>query len=100
MTGFGGPLSEDWIERRKDLNVLILARMRGLGMRPALSAFAGHVPEKFGTLHPTANVSRSPDWANFDRANPKTAAFADVYLLISFPPNRFHAPKINFMLPK
>ena len=48
MKGFGGPLTEDWMEKRRDLNIKMLARMRGLGiMTPALSAFAGHVPANF-----------------------------------------------------
>ena len=34
------------MEKRKDLNIKMLARMRGLGMKPALSAFAGAVREE------------------------------------------------------
>jgi hypothetical protein len=44
MKGFGGPLTQSWLDQRKALNVQMLARMRGLGMKPALSAFAGHAP--------------------------------------------------------
>eukprot|EP01046_Picozoa_sp_COSAG06_P026652 COSAG06_NODE_2305_length_7115_cov_29.912628_4_plen_250_part_00 len=80
MRGFGGPLTEDWMEKRKDLNIKMLARMRGLGMKPALSAFAGHVPANFSKHVPTANVSRSPNWANFNNAG-ITTNFSDVYLV-------------------
>ena len=37
IKGFGGPLTADWMEKRRDLNIKMLARMRGLGMTPALS---------------------------------------------------------------
>ena len=36
-------------------------------MKPALSAFAGHVPANFTTKFPNANISRSPNWANFNK---------------------------------
>ena len=81
MRGFGGPLSEDWMVKRRDLGVRIINRMRELGMTPALGAFAGHVPAAFATSYPTAKITRSPDWAGFDAGNPDTAAFADVFLL-------------------
>lgn len=80
MRGFGGPLTEDWMEKRKDLNIKMLARMRGLGMKPALSAFAGHVPANFTKFVPAANVSRSPNWANFNN-NGITTNFSDVFLV-------------------
>ena len=47
--GFGGPLSDDWMVKRRDLGVRILNRMRELGMTPALGAFAGHVPAAFAS---------------------------------------------------
>ena len=50
-------------------------------MKPALGAFAGHVPAAFAAKYPSAKISRSPDWANFEAAAPDTAAYADVYLL-------------------
>jgi len=28
MKGFGGPLTEDWMEKRKALNIKMLSRMR------------------------------------------------------------------------
>jgi hypothetical protein len=80
MKGFGGPLTEDWMEKRRDLNIKMLARMRGLGMTPALSAFAGHVPANFTKYVPTANVSRSPNWANFNLGG-NTNLFSDVFLV-------------------
>ena len=81
MKGFNGPLSTHWLESRKALALQILSRMRGLGMTPALGAFAGHVPSIFAQKFPDAKLSRSPDWANWDKNNPSTAAYSDVYLL-------------------
>ena len=78
---FGGPLSDEWIEGRRQLALQVLGRMRALGMTPALGGFSGHVPKAFVDRYPNASVSRSPDWGNFKKDDPKTAAFADVYLL-------------------
>eukprot|EP01062_Namystynia_karyoxenos_P058893 TRINITY_DN50349_c0_g1_i1.p1 TRINITY_DN50349_c0_g1~~TRINITY_DN50349_c0_g1_i1.p1 ORF type:complete len:862 (+),score=324.47 TRINITY_DN50349_c0_g1_i1:79-2586(+) len=65
MQGWGGPITMNWLTQRRDLQLKILARMRGLGMTPALSAFAGHVPAAFAAKHPQAKVSKSPPWAGF-----------------------------------
>ena len=40
MRGWGGPISMEWLDARRDLQIKILGRMRGLGMTPVLSAFA------------------------------------------------------------
>ena len=37
---WGGPLPIPWIDKQAALQVQLLARMRELGMRPVLSAFA------------------------------------------------------------
>lgn len=39
-----GPLSQNWINSQKALQLQILAYMRAIGMTPVLPAFAGHVP--------------------------------------------------------
>jgi len=39
--------------------------MLDFGMIPALPAFAGHVPDAFKTVHPSANVTKSSRWAGF-----------------------------------
>lgn len=81
IRGWGGPITLDWLEKRRDLQIQILTRMRGLGMRPVLSAFAGHVPAALVSKFPNSKFSRSPDWANFDGGLPVTAPYADVYLV-------------------
>eukprot|EP00051_Salpingoeca_urceolata_P011079 m.136572 g.136572 ORF g.136572 m.136572 type:complete len:913 (-) comp16976_c2_seq5:202-2940(-) len=67
MQGWGGGGARDleWFEARKALQLQVLSRMRGLGMRPVLPAFAGHLPSAFAKQYPHANTSTSPEWANF-----------------------------------
>lgn len=66
IDGMGGPLPVSWINQRKELQVKILKRMRGLGMKPVLQAFTGHVPESLKELYPKANIFQIEDWAGVD----------------------------------
>eukprot|EP00040_Diaphanoeca_grandis_P013834 m.69908 g.69908 ORF g.69908 m.69908 type:complete len:890 (+) comp24154_c0_seq1:29-2698(+) len=101
MRGWGGPITMEWLTMRRDLQIQVLARMRGLGMRPVLSAFAGHIPKSFQTKYPNAKITRSPDWANFDAGINVTAPYADVYMLEPTDPlfaeigNKFIAAQIQ-----
>ncbi len=63
IDGLGGPLPENWILQRRDLQKKILKRMRDLGMKPVLQAFTGHVPKALKTLYPSANIFQIEDWA-------------------------------------
>ena len=45
-----------------------------------IQAFAGHVPGNFTKMFPKANISRSPNWANFNRGG-NTEMFSDVFLV-------------------
>ena len=65
MRGWGGPLTQSWMNAQKNLQIQVLARQRGLGMRPVLGAFAGFVPAAFATRYPHAKLTRAPAWANF-----------------------------------
>ena len=80
MRGWGGPLSEAWMAAQKNLQLLILARQRSLGMRPVLGAFAGFVPSAFATKYPQAKLNRAPAWANFAKE------YGEVYQLDSTDP--------------
>jgi alpha-N-acetylglucosaminidase len=60
MRGWGGPLTQEWMESQRDLQKLIVARQRGLGMRPVLAAFAGFVPGAFKVHYPNATLRRAP----------------------------------------
>ena len=63
IDGLGGPLPENWILQRKELQKKILERMRQLGMKPVLQAFTGHVPKALKELYPAANIFQIEDWA-------------------------------------
>jgi len=58
--------TEACIVDQYNLQLLILARMRSLGMKPALTAFAGHVPYAITRYYPDADVTPSPNWFGSD----------------------------------
>ncbi|XP_062571445.1 alpha-N-acetylglucosaminidase-like isoform X1 [Saccostrea cucullata] len=68
MHGWGGPITQNWIDDQLILQHKILDRMRSLGMIPVLPGFAGHVPEATILRYPKANVSRLTDWAGFNQS--------------------------------
>ena len=59
------PLPAAWIDKKRDLQVKILARMRGLGMKPILPAFAGYVPKAFALKAPKAKIYKMRSGAGF-----------------------------------
>ncbi|MDQ8189805.1 alpha-N-acetylglucosaminidase [Roseibacillus persicicus] len=63
IDGLGGPLPQDWISQRAELQKKILARMRSLGMKPVLQAFTGHVPVELKEIYPEAEITQIHDWA-------------------------------------
>ena len=58
IEGYRAPLPAAWIEKKRALQVRILAAMRGLGMDPVLPAFGGYVPKAFAAKHPKARIYR------------------------------------------
>lgn len=62
---WGGPITESWIEARARLQQRVLARMRALGMRPVLPAFAGFLPPAFLRRFPNVSSTRSSRWNGF-----------------------------------
>jgi len=81
MRGWGGPITTaNWMESQKELQIKILARQRGLGMRPVLAGFAGFVPAAFATHYPNASLTRAPAWANF------AEQYGEVYQLAATDP--------------
>ena len=80
MRGWGGPLSDEWMESQKNLQLLILQRQRELGMRPVLGAFAGFVPSAFAKKFPNAMLTRAPSWAHFAKE------YGEVYQLSATDP--------------
>ena len=67
MDGWGGPLPDSYIEGQKQLQQKILSRSRALGMKPVLSAFAGHVPRQLMNKYPNAHITQiAPGWGGMD----------------------------------
>ena len=67
LEGWGGPVSQRWIDDRAALERKILARMREYGMTPALAAFYGMVPAKLREKQPQARIFDSGLWCGFRR---------------------------------
>jgi alpha-N-acetylglucosaminidase len=65
MDGWGGPLSQDWIDRHCRLEKQIVARERELGMTPVLQGFTGHVPPSIKERFPEAKLQQLPKWCGF-----------------------------------
>jgi alpha-N-acetylglucosaminidase len=60
------PLPQSYIDGQHDLQKLILARERQLGMTPVLCAFSGHVPEAIKRHHPELKIAPiTPGWGGF-----------------------------------
>ncbi len=66
LDGWGGPLSQNWIDRHTTLQRRILARQRALGMTPLLQGFTGHVPVGLKEHRPQAKFQQLPKWCGFD----------------------------------
>ena len=85
LEGWGGPVSQRWIDNRAELQRKILARMREYGMTPVLSAFYGMVPSKLLAKFPSARIFDSGLWCGFrrpwvlDPADPLFARMAAVF---------------------
>jgi alpha-N-acetylglucosaminidase len=62
LEGWGGPLSQNWIDSHAELGRRILQRQRELGMTPILQGFAGFVPLKLREKYPEARIQQKPKW--------------------------------------
>lgn len=81
IDGIGGPLPQNWIRQRKELQQKILARMRSLGMKPILQGFTGHVPKSLKELYPESNIFQIEGWAGIPGTwflNPTDALFQKI----------------------
>ncbi|XP_073104485.1 alpha-N-acetylglucosaminidase isoform X2 [Elaeis guineensis] len=70
LHGWGGPLTQNWLDQQLRLQKHILSRMIELGMTPVLPSFSGNVPAVFRKIFPTANITRLGDW-NTVNGNPR-----------------------------
>lgn len=62
LDGIGGPVPDSWIEGQSALQLKILNKQRGFGMKPVLMGFYGHVPMALKELYPEANIQRLKPW--------------------------------------
>lgn len=65
IDGWGGPLTDDWINRHAALQRRILERERAFGMSPVLQGFTGHVPSSLSRVRPEAKYQQLPSWCGF-----------------------------------
>ncbi|MHB8973930.1 MAG: alpha-N-acetylglucosaminidase TIM-barrel domain-containing protein [Pirellulaceae bacterium] len=65
LDGWGGPLSQHWIDSHAELQKKIVARERELGMTPVLQGFTGHVPAALRERFPEAKFQQLPSWVEF-----------------------------------
>lgn len=67
MSGFGGPVHDNWFETRTELarkNHLI---MQKLGMQPALQGYCGMVPVDIAQKDPDVKIIGQGGWCSFQR---------------------------------
>lgn len=88
IEGYEAPLPAAWIDKKHDLQVRILDRMRSLDMKPILPAFAGYVPRAFAEKHPQARIYTMRAWEGFnatywlDPADPLFAGIASRFIAL------------------
>ncbi|KAK9283156.1 hypothetical protein L1049_011387 [Liquidambar formosana] len=66
LHGWGGPLTQNWLNQQLALQKQILSRMLELGMTPVLPSFSGNVPAALKRIFPSANITRLGDWNTVD----------------------------------
>jgi alpha-N-acetylglucosaminidase len=71
LDGWGGPLPISWMQSHCRLQQQILTAERGLGMKPVLQSFTGHVPPAFKKHYPASKL-KTTNWHS---------GFADTYIL-------------------
>ncbi len=86
LTGWGGPVSNEYIQQQENLQKKILARMKELGIKPVLPGFYGMVPTSLKEKYPNADIREQGLWAGgFQRPaflSPTDSLFnriADIY---------------------
>lgn len=65
IEGHEGPLPVEYIEKKRQLQKQIMARMADYGMKPVVPAFSGYVPKQFVTMFPQARIIEMKPWSGF-----------------------------------
>lgn len=80
IQGWGGPMTQDQIDSRKELQQKMIKRMKDLGMEPVLQAFYGMVPSSLKTKT-KAHIIDQGTWGAFTRPDildPTDTGFARI----------------------
>lgn len=64
---FGGPVSQQFIDRQSGLQKRMINRMREYGMEPVLQGFYGMVPSSMIKKYPNADIRNIGKWITFQR---------------------------------
>ncbi len=56
INSLDGPLPQEFILKKKEVQKQILQKMRTLGMHPVVPAFSGYVPKAFAESHPNSKI--------------------------------------------
>ena len=67
LEGWGGPVSQEWIKSRTDLQNKILSYMRGMNMEPVFQGFYGMVPTSLKAKFPKADIRSTGLWCEYVR---------------------------------
>ncbi len=82
LEGWGGPVSDAYIQQQVTLQKKILNRMKSLGMKPVVPGFFGIVPKSLKKKYPGANIRDQGLWAGgFHRPaflSPNDSLFNDI----------------------
>jgi alpha-N-acetylglucosaminidase len=85
LEGWGGPVTQQMIDKQAALQKKILARMRELGIQPVLQGFLGIVPSSLAQKFPEAQLLDQGLWNGFRRpiilasSDPLFTRLADIY---------------------
>ncbi|WP_417941124.1 alpha-N-acetylglucosaminidase [Flavobacterium sp. RS13.1] len=73
INSLDGPLPQEFILKKKEVQKQILQKMRTLGMHPVVPAFSGYVPKAFAESHPNSKIKELKSWSG--------GGFESTYLL-------------------
>ena len=62
LEGWGGPVSDSYIDQQTNLHQKILHRMRELGIEPVVPGFYGMVPNSLKRKYPEADIRDQGNW--------------------------------------
>lgn len=85
LEGFGGPVSQEYIDRQTQLQKKVLSRIRELGMQPVFQGFYGMVPNILKKKYPDAHIIEQGKWLAYQRpalldpADPLFGKIASIY---------------------